>query len=105
MEKLLNRIWYALLVIIFLMIFEPSPANATDLKTEIACRSIAEHAETIHKAYVKDIDIGAIIIVYQGNDKWSVGMRDLVTKIYRSDSKDLDSKAVYRFFYTICVSK
>lgn len=103
MEKLLLRIWYTLLVIVLLLLTDPAFASApTRDKT---CHHVAEHAETIHRAYVKGIDMGAVLIVYQGSDDWSRHMRDLVTKVYRSDTRDLDSKEMYRFTYDICMNK
>lgn len=91
--------------LVLLSLFGAYQVNAAPPSQDKTCHMVADHAKTIHEAYVKDIDIGAVIIVYQGNDKWSVGMRDLVTKIYRSDSKDLDSREVYRFFYAMCMTK
>lgn len=92
-----------LLVIASLLFALPSfAATPTQDKT---CHHVAEHAETIHKAYVKGIGVGAILLVYQGSDEWSRHMRDLVLKTYRSNTKHLDSKEVYRFTYAICMNK
>lgn len=107
MEKLLNRIWYALLVIIALMILEPGNANASSKVklTPEECHLVAQRTKTVHMAYKTGIKKETVLTLYSGNDEYNVRMRDVIHKIYRSNSKHMDSDALYLVVYDICLTQ
>lgn len=107
MEKLLNRIWYTLLVIIALMILEPGNANAS-AKVKLTpeeCHLVAQRTKTVHMAYKTGIKKETVLILYSGSGDYNRRMRDVVHKIYRSDSKEMDSDALYLVVYDICLTQ
>lgn len=94
-------------VILFLFGAYQSTAHASaEVKlTPMECHATAEKTKTIHMAYKTGIKKETVLTLYSGNDEYNVRMRDVIHKIYRSNSKHMDSDALYLVVYDICLTQ
>lgn len=107
MKDFLKGLLVSCVVILFLFGAYQSTANAS-AKVKLTpeeCHLVAQRTKTVHMAYKTGIKKETVLILYSGSGDYNRRMRDVVHKIYRSDSKEMDSDALYLVVYDICLTQ